>query len=157
MTEQAKFYDLFTEYGLEPARLPGEIERAIVPESELQALIEYANLAKAAAPAQCQHPADSLEPFDLIDDTCVCPACGAVLKNYGNREAAALGIEPGWHKLNAALLSAEIHHALKPALDLLNHIAVQTTSHNHGTAAEIITWSDTVAYQETARKLERVR
>jgi hypothetical protein len=107
-------YDRFSSYQIVRDPAVGADELAIVPESELQALIEFANLAVAAGPANCNHPADSLEAFELIMDACVCGECCAVLKNYSDREAKALGIEPGWHKLDAQMLTAEVFRAISP-------------------------------------------
>jgi hypothetical protein len=121
--KMVKHYDRFTTYSIisDPSGVKSG-ELATVPEQELQDLIEFANLAKAAGPTNCNHPADSLEPLELIMDACVCGECGAVLKNYGNREANALGIEPGWHKMNAQLLTAEIFRAINPLTNAVDII-----------------------------------
>src|SRR5512146_299748 len=154
MTELVHF-NRFSSYGLQGDPFKGEPELAVVPDKELRDLIDAANLAEAAVPANCNHPVDGLEPFDLIDDCCVCGTCGAVLKNYGPRQAEALGIKPGWTVLGAKLLSAEVHKALKPLIDLLDYIHAQTSNHNHDSAGEILNWAEMVDYEETTRKLER--
>ena len=140
-------YDRFSSYGVQPTR-GDEPEMAIVPEKELQALIEFANLAQAAGPAQCNHPADSLEAFDLIADACVCGTCGAVLKNYSDREALALGLKPGWNRMTAELLAAEVHRAIKPAVDVLNYVRVETG--DYGDARDVMGWADGALRSEIA-------
>jgi hypothetical protein len=148
-------YDRFSSYQIVRDPAVGTDELAIVPESELQALIEFANLAVAAGPANCNHPADSLQPFELIMDCCVCGECCAVLKNYANREALALGIEPGWHKLTAEMLDSEIRNALKSAIDILEYVSVATGQ--YGDARDVMGWAEVSARGETFRKLEKVR
>lgn len=128
---------------------------ATVPDAELQKLIEFANLAVAAGPAQCNHPADSLKPFELISDCCVCGECGAVLKDYVPREAAALGIDPGWTRLDAGLLEAEIRRVFKPVLDLLDDIRGEVGQ--YGDCHDVMEWGDMALRNEAYKKLGKVR
>ena len=157
-TQETKLlYDRFTSYGIiDPAKI-GDPAMAVVPEPELQSLIEFANLAKAAGPANCNHPADSLEAFELISDCCVCGECGAVLKNYTARDAAALGIQPGWNRLTVELLSVEIYMALKPIFDIMEYLQSELHPFNRETR-DPLSWSeDYVQRLAQANALKKVR
>jgi hypothetical protein len=152
-----KHYNRFTSYQIisDPSGVASG-ELATVPEQELQSLIEFANLAVAAGPANCNHPADSLEAFELIMDACVCGECGAVLKNYGNREANALGIEPGWHKMDAQLLTAEIFRAIMPLTNAVDVIMSEFSEYSK--AGKLMGSFEGIARNnESLAQLEKVR
>lgn len=103
---------------------------AEVPESDWQEVVDFIRLAQAAVPANCNHPADGLQAFELVEDACVCGDCGAVLKNYSDVDAKTLGIAPGWNRMTAALLEAEIYLVLRPAFDLMGYIQGELSSRN---------------------------
>lgn len=136
----------FSTYLIE--RKPGESSdsaMASVPNGELEKLLETANLALASVPANCIHPADGLSAFELISDCCVCGECGAVLKNYSVREALALGIEPGWRKMDAKLLEAEVYRAILPAVDLLEYLRTETSDFSPSGVRDIMGWGEATA------------
>lgn len=147
---------LFSEYATET--LPDGKRVATVPDEELRNLLEAHGLAQATSEKFCLHPADALEPFNLVEDACVCGECGAVLKYYQPSEAQALGIQPGWTKLCAPLLEAEIRKALEPAVGLLEYIQTMTSPYCHASAHEILDWADSIATRnDSYKKLDKVR